>query len=170
MRPGPPPQPNELKRRRGNPGKRPLPASDITAIAPVTVIEIANPSAPSSGDDLTRALLEAGAASWVGQTDRLALLAMLRDGWDERAYLRSFIAENGRSYESFSKVSGVQYHDRPEVRQLAALEKQITTWLSLLGLTPADRSRLGVAEVKAQSRLEALAEKRAARLAGRRVS
>jgi phage terminase small subunit len=40
---------------------------------------------------------------------------------------------------------------------------RLTGWLSLLGLTPSDRSRLGVAEVKAKSRLEALRERRESR-------
>jgi hypothetical protein len=43
---------------------------------------------------------------------------------------------------------------------LRELEKNITNSLSLLGFTPTDRSRLGVAEVKAKSKLEELRAKR----------
>jgi len=39
----------------------------------------------------------------------------------------------------------------------------IVSNLSLLGFTPADRSKLGVAEVKAQTKLEELMEKKALR-------
>jgi hypothetical protein len=39
-------------------------------------------------------------------------------------------------------------------RQLRELNKEISEWLSMLGFDPAARSRLGLAEVKAQSVLE----------------
>lgn len=159
---GPAPMPTEQKRRLGNPGHRPLPAK-VVALAPVIV---GDPTAsPTTGDDLIAAILTTPASTWIARSDQLALLALLRDGWDERAALRADIAENGRSYRSESKVSGVQYHNRPEVLQLEHLEKQITTWLSLLGLSPTDRSRLGVAEVKTRSKLEELLDRRARRQA-----
>jgi hypothetical protein len=49
------------------------------------------------------------------------------------------------------------WHDRKALREL---EKNIVNNLSLLGFTPADRSRMGVAEVKARSKLEELRAKR----------
>jgi hypothetical protein len=41
-------------------------------------------------------------------------------------------------------------------KQLNDLERLITSNLGLLGFTPSDRTRLGLAEVKAQSKLEEL--------------
>lgn len=154
---GPPPKPTELKRRLGNPGKRPLPAP-IVALAPIVAAPLT--LAPESGDALIDRLLDGPASAWIGEPDRLVLLSLVHDAWDRRAALAADIAAHGRTYRSESRVSGVQYHDRPEVRQLEHLEKQLTTWLSLLGLSPADRSRLGVAEVRARSKLEELADKR----------
>jgi P27 family predicted phage terminase small subunit len=162
-RTGRPPKPVELKRRLGNPGKRALP-KPVTALAPVTVVEVA---APTSGADLATALLDAGAGTWIGQTDRLGLLSLLVDAWDERAALRADLAANGWAYTSYSKVAGEQRKIRPEVVRLEKLEKQITSWLSLLGLTPTDRTRLGVAEVRARSTLEELRARREER--GRRA-
>jgi hypothetical protein len=46
---------------------------------------------------------------------------------------------------------------------LLETEKLIQTSLSLLGFTPSDRSKLGLAEVKAKSKLEELMERRANR-------
>jgi hypothetical protein len=46
---------------------------------------------------------------------------------------------------------------------LLETEKLIQTSLSLLGFTPSDRSKLGLAEVKAKSKLEELMERRASR-------
>ena len=48
----------------------------------------------------------------------------------------------------------LQSEDPKMRRNLNALTKMIVENLSLLGFTPADRTRLGVAEVKAQSKLE----------------
>jgi len=61
----------------------------------------------------------------------------------------------------------VLYTDRgyaylnPAAGALSTTETQLTKWMSLLGLTPSDRGRLGVAEVKAQSALERIRASRA---------
>jgi hypothetical protein len=54
-------------------------------------------------------------------------------------------------------------NDNKERRGLRELDRQIVSNLSLLGFSPADRSRLGVAEVKAQSKLEKIMAMRNAR-------
>ena len=48
---------------------------------------------------------------------------------------------------------------------LRELDKQITNAYSLLGFTPSDRSRLGVAEVKKESKLDELMRRKAERMA-----
>jgi hypothetical protein len=150
--------PTERKRLLGNPGKRALPSDNVIAIAPA-VGEVIAPVA--SGDELIRALLESAAAAWIAVPDRLALLELLREGWDRRRRLLDFVTEHGESYTTTAeRGGGVRYLLRPEAAELAALEKRLTGWLSLLGLTPSDRSRLGVAEVKAKSRLTELRERR----------
>lgn len=148
-RTGRPPKPIELKRRVGNPGHRPLPKG-ITAIQPAVVVM----EPPARGDDLVAALMSGPAAAWIAQPDRVLLLELVREAWDERARLREDIARNGY---------GDGRYARQEVARLAHLERTLTTWLSLLGLSPTDRSRLGVAEVKARSKLEALRDRRASR-------
>jgi len=49
--------------------------------------------------------------------------------------------------------------DKNLLMRLAEIEKQIAQNLSLLGFTPTDRSRLGLAEIKAKSKLQELMEK-----------
>jgi len=49
--------------------------------------------------------------------------------------------------------------DKNLLMRLAEIEKQIAANLSLLGFTPTDRSRLGLAEIKAKSKLQELMEK-----------
>ena len=43
---------------------------------------------------------------------------------------------------------------------LRSLDAQLQTMLSLLGMSPTDRTKLGVAEVKARSKIEDLLHKR----------
>jgi hypothetical protein len=57
----------------------------------------------------------------------------------------------------------MQTDDATMRRGLRELDRQIVSNLSLLGFTPSDRARLGVAEVKAKSKLEELMERRANR-------
>jgi hypothetical protein len=74
----------------------------------------------------------------------LDLLLIVCEQLDERAKLRTKVWNDGRLDER---------------KALRSLEKQIVENLSLLGFTPTDRSRLGIAEVKKLSKLEALREK-----------
>jgi hypothetical protein len=153
MRTGRPPKPTEQKRLLGNPGKRRLPTG-------VVVLEPAErtPIEPiASGDDLVAELLAGPASAWIAQPDRLGLMQLLRDAWDERRIIRQALFL-GPPEDWEPKVVVVWFTD--ERRALRELEKQITAWLSLLGLSPTDRSRLGVAEVKPRSHLETLRARR----------
>jgi hypothetical protein len=67
---------------------------------------------------------------------------------DERIKLRTSVWNNNRSDER---------------KALRALDREIVNNLSLLGFSPSDRTRLGVAEVKKQSKLEELMQKKAQR-------
>jgi hypothetical protein len=60
---------------------------------------------------------------------------------DEREHLRRIVSELG---------------EREDRRSLREIDKQIVSNMSLLGFSPSDRARLGVAEVKARSALEEL--------------
>jgi hypothetical protein len=65
-----------------------------------------------------------------------------------------------------------QIHETQEwrlYRALHDLEKMISQNLSLLGFTPSDRTRLGMAEVKTASKLEELMERKANRVAATMV-
>jgi hypothetical protein len=61
---------------------------------------------------------------------------------DERVRLRAFVWNHPEAWR--------------ERKALRELDKSITGNLSLLGFTPVDRTRMGVAEVKAMSKLEEL--------------
>ena len=163
-RTGRPPTPTEVKRRRGTLRKDRMGPGPLTVLPAVVSIPREQPEL--DGRAFVQQILDAGAAAWISTSDQLGTLTLLREAWDERRALRRALMENPPSDLPPKLLIGWYSTSRRELRDL---EKQITTWLSLLGLTPTDRSRLGVAEVKARSKLEELADRRAARLAGRRA-
>ena len=154
-RTGPPPTPNERKRRLGNPGRRPLPA-----LASVAALAAAVDPAPVHLDDDGRALwdLVSRAAVWLAPSD-LPTLTLLCELADRRAVFVALLEESG---PVLANPSG-RLVANPIVGMLSTLERQIVDLSSLLGLTPADRTRLGVAEVKATSALEDMINRRARR-------
>lgn len=144
-RPGPPPLPAELHRRRGKPSHgRKLPRG-VTVIAPAD----GRVAPPRDGDELVERLLAGPAAAWIAEPDRLGLVVLVQRGYDEWLWL---IEATDRLPDDW--IAG-RYQPAVLLR-LDRVERNLTTWFSMLGLTPADRTRLGVAEVKARSRLEEL--------------
>lgn len=141
---GRPPKPVEQKRRTGNPGKRALPTAGALAVVPAV-----NPGPlemPAS--EVFSAVLSEG-VHWLAQTDSPTLV-ILREQLEERDVLRRLVMENGRA------------DDRKALRDL---EKAIRESLSACGFDPAARTRLGLAEVKAKSKLEEIRDRQHRRAA-----
>jgi len=145
---GRPSKPIEQKRLLGNPGKRAMPDENSVVLLQ-QVEETPEPPRPllKYGQDLWDRIWGMG-ATWVSDKTDLELLVMTCEMVDERWNLR---------------VKVMQSDDAAMRRGLRELDRQIVSNLSLLGFTPSDRSRLGVAEVKAKSKLEELMERRANR-------
>jgi hypothetical protein len=136
----------------GNPGKRALPSS---AIEISMVTETPQPTRPllKYGQELWDKVWGMG-ATWISPNTDSELLLMTCEMIDERWNLR---------------VKVMQTDDARLRRGLRELDRQIVSNLSLLGFSPADRSRLGVAEVKAASKLEELMLRKAKRVASTMV-
>jgi hypothetical protein len=145
---GRPSKPIEQKRLLGNPGKRAMPDENSVVLLQ-QVEETPEPPRPllKYGNDLWERVWSMG-ATWVSDKTDLELLTMTCEMVDERWNLR---------------VKVMQSDDTAMRRGLRELDRQIVSNLSLLGFTPSDRSRLGVAEVKAKSKLEELMDRRATR-------
>jgi P27 family predicted phage terminase small subunit len=144
---GPPPQPNEVKRRNGNPGKKKLPVlANVIALPQIS-------SAPIHLSDTGKKLwLEISEmAPWIATTDG-KLLIELCEKMDKKYELREKLAAS--DYVLYTD-KGYAYAN-PLFSMLNTVEGDIVKLLSLLGLTPADRSKLGVAEVKVRGKLEEL--------------
>jgi hypothetical protein len=141
-----PPKPIEQKRLTGNPGKRAMPKDGQLVAMP----QVENPKP-------LRPLGDTGAAFWdeawgkgqlwLGRTDKW-LVQLTAEMLDEREALREAVMANADAEDS--------WRDR---RQLRDLERSIVSNLSLLAWTPVDRSRYGLAEVKAKSKLAEFMEK-----------
>ena len=138
---GRPPKPIEQKRLTGNPGKRTLPDQKELVLLP-SAYDIPEPSRQllSAGQELWDRIWGMG-QTWISPSTDVDLLLMTCELLDERSQLRAQVMNN----------------NRPDERKaLRDLDRQLVANLSLLGFTPTDRSRLGVAEVKRQSKLEEL--------------
>lgn len=89
-------------------------------------------------------------STWLKDTD-IELLQILCEQLDERDLLRAYVLENIEAW-----------HERAALR---ALDKEIRDNMTQLGFTPQSRSRLGIQEVKAASKLEELQARKANRVA-----
>jgi len=141
-----PPKPTEVKRKLGNPGRRPLPDSKDIILLPA-IENIPQPVRPlfDAGLELWNRTWSMGQL-WISPRTDIELLLMTCEMLDERVRLRAFVWNNAEAWR--------------ERKALRELDKNIVANLSLLGFTPTDRSRLGVAEVKARSKLEEIKARR----------
>lgn len=126
-----PGKPAEEKRRIGSRNYKP----GVEVIELEKVIGVPDPlrRLDESGLELWRRVWGMG-SNWISPNTDIDLLQMVCEQVDERDLLRAFVIEN--------------IDARFERSALRELEKSIRSNLSLLGFTPTDRMKLGVAEVK----------------------
>ena len=143
-----PAKPIELKRKLGNPGKRAMPGEGELMTIEANFREPLRPLG-EAGQQLWDEIYMVG-GMWISPRSDTQLLQMCCELLDRREILREeFLGDPT---------------NRPVNMSLLETEKLIQTSLSLLGFTPSDRSRLGLAEVKAKSKLEELMDRRANRV------
>lgn len=146
---GRPPVPNERKRKLGNPGQRPLPA--LADVAPLEPLSAALPAVPShlgpSGQQLWERVT--GGAVWLAETDK-PTLELLCEKVDRRA---GWVRELAQSEPVLYTDKGYAYAN-PIVGMLSTIETEIAKLFGAIGLTPTDRTRMGLAEVKAKNAFE----------------
>ena len=148
MQAGRPTKPIEQKRLLGNPGKRALPDESSVMLIPMAT-STPEPSRPllKYGQELWDKVWDTG-INWISPNTDTELLLMTCEMIDERWNLRVQVMTN---------------NDPKDRRGLRELDKAIVSNLSLLGFSPSDRSRLGLAEVKKMSKLEGIIAKRESR-------
>jgi hypothetical protein len=138
------PKPVELKRLQGNPGGRKLPDAGAVIVLDEGRVE-ASRELGVPGRFLWDSVFDHGGLWVSGRTD-VHLLLLVCEQLDRREALRELFAADPA--------------DRKVNMSLLETEKAIASGLASLGFTPADRARLGLAEVRAKSKLEELMERR----------
>lgn len=148
------PTPIEKKRQLGNPGKRALPdISSTHAIAPLSLPpDTLGPLGLTAWHEIH------SAAPWLGESDRESLAL-----YCEKSERRAEMVEKLQNTDFVLLTDKGYAYANPLVGMISTIETEMTKLLSLIGLTPADRSRLGLAEVKAASTLEKLRQAKAAK-------
>ena len=135
-----PAKPLEVKRALGNPGRRPLPDVQATVSLPAGRVEPHQPL-DWAGLLLWNRVFNAG-QTWISPQTDVELLLLTCKQLDRQVVLERQFVERPDDYHVH--------------RQLLDLEAAIVSNLGKLGLTVDARSKLGLAEIKAESKLEAL--------------
>lgn len=145
---GRPPKPVEVKRRLGNPGKRPLqspslvlalPAADRVPLEPTGLL--------MPGQELWHRVWTQG-ISWISPATDLTAV-------EQACYLLDDLTV---ARERFRAT-----RDPADGRMVNAFVQTLESSLGRLGFDPSSRSKLGVAEVKAASALTQLLDRRTGR-------
>lgn len=134
-----PGKPAEEKRRIGSRNYKP--AEAVIELERVDGVPEPMRRLDSSGLELWKRVWGMG-EGWISPRSDLELLMIVCEQVDERDLLRDYVLENMEAW-----------HERAALREL---EKSIRSNLSLLGFTPTDRMKLGVAEVKRLSVVDEL--------------
>jgi P27 family predicted phage terminase small subunit len=142
-----PPKPAELKMITGNPGKRAIRTND--AIAPLEYGYIEPPAElGETGKKFWDSIFGAGEL-WISIKTDTQLVQLVCEQLDRRELIKQQIQADPT--------------DPTWYRQANEVEKAIVTGLSLLGFSPADRTRLGLVSAKTKTKLEEIIAKRQAR-------
>lgn len=162
---GRPPKPVERKRAAGNPGQRPLPNAPLPGegLAGSSSIPVPPVDLGDAGLLLWNHVWDAG-KTWLSPDSDRTVISLLCQAQDEHEAIRAGI-RSGEFPRVYTHSNGA-YVTSPYVTQLKELRTQMTAWLSAIGFTPADRSRLGLAEVRVRDELDELERRRSERATG----
>jgi P27 family predicted phage terminase small subunit len=159
---GRPVVPIEQKRRRGtlHPGREEERSGGITRI-PIAGVVLSEVSPPASLNELGRREWDyvITTCPWLGRSDLTAV----------RLYCETLMRrqdfQDALDSDSLMLMTSTGYsYINPAAVGLRQMEEDLRKWMGLLGLTPSDRTRIGVAEVQAKSTLERLAELKSAKV------
>jgi len=148
-------EPIEKKRRKGMAVAKHLPAVPVPEFALAVIGDIDLPKPPTTLDAY-------GSAYWsmfwkagrrhLSEDHDSALLEMLCQAVENVARINAWLAKDVT--RQFYETANGQLVTHPLVKQKQESLAQITAWLSLLGFTPSDRARLGLAEIRTANELD----------------
>ena len=164
--PGRPAKPIEQHRALGNPSHKSLPEPPMPGAGlPATGATPPMPPLGIDGAELWIQIWRAG-KSWLSPDSDAAIVTLLCQAHDEAEEIRRALAigEVSRTYV----LPNGSWVTHPYVSQLKELRSQMTAWLAAIGFSPADRSRMGLGEVRQTDALDELERRRIERLNGTR--
>ena len=139
-------KPTELKRALGNPGKRKLPDEGKVIVLPQLAGE---PPAHLSKVQKAKWVELRRLAPWIAVTDEPLLTSLV-----EKMARQKQLTRQMKNSEFLLYTDKGYAYANPLFSMLSTVETEIFKLLCQLGLTPVDRSKMGVAEVKARTKLE----------------
>ena len=159
---GPAKTPNEIKARRGTlKPSRAVVVQIQNSLPRASELGVPDGLGPIATEAWERIVQYAGA--WIAVSDRDSLTMLVKD------------IELLANLEARVSVDGpVLYTDKgyayahPAIGMRHSTEESIRKWMNHLGLTPADRAKLGIAMVESQSKVDKYRERLAAK-AGHRA-
>lgn len=142
-----PPKPVERKRLLGNPGKGKLP--DLNKV--IALPHLSNPPVHLSKSAKQTWIEIIQTAPWVATTDEKVLIELC-----EKIELKKDLQRKLNESEYVLYTDKGYAYANPLFGMLSTTTSEIVKLLSMLGLTPVDRTKMGVAEVKVRSKIEEL--------------
>lgn len=146
--PGPARTPSEIKAKRGTLRKDRAPVVNIQNSLPALAADDVPAGLGAIGSEAWSRIVE-HAGSWIAISDRDALM-MLCKAIEYHADLSARLSAEGPILYT---DKGYAY-PHPAAGMRSTTEDQIRKWMNHLGLTPADRSKLGIAMVEQASKLD----------------
>ena len=135
-----PAKPIEQKRRAGNPGRHPLP-TPVLELVPVDFSTLKMPEYFGEPAQFIWNKAWHSGLSWLSPESDIAIVTAACELADMRQKARERYMTTG---------------DSKDAGAVQKLNAEYLKCLSLMGFSPSDRSRLGLAEVKRQTKLEQL--------------
>lgn len=155
---GRPAKPVEQHRLAGNPSKKQLPDAPLPGQGLSTAEGV--PTPPPLGEAGLELWFRTWAAgrAWLAPASDYTIVSLLCEAQDDYALVRDLL--NSGAEPRYYVTANGQVVTHPLVVQLQNLRAQMTAWLSAIGFSPSDRSRLGLAEVRVRDDLDELAQRR----------
>ena len=155
-------EPLERKRARGARIRNGLQAAPVPEAALAVIDLAAVPEVPAGLGDV-------GAGYWVmlwsagrrhlSELHDSPLMFRLCSNLEKIAALEGWLGEDVER-RWYTTANG-QVVTHPAVKQIDSLDAQNTAWMSLLGFTPSDRARLGLAEIRVANELDEFRKRKA---------
>lgn len=159
---GPTKTPNEIKARRGTlKPSRAVVVQIANSLPRASELGVPDGLGPIATEAWERIVQYAGA--WIAVSDRDSLTMLVKD----IELLANLEARVGVDGPVLYTDKGYAYA-HPAMGMRHSTEESIRKWMNHLGLTPADRAKLGIAMVESQSKVDKYRERLAAK-AGHRA-